>query len=236
MPACDASSAPVTPPRAGDRAGVRREPRAGDAAARRGPGRRATRAARRRRRRPLVTRPACDTTCAPVTPLPAGDPACGRCEPRARPAAARCRPGRRATRAARRARLRPLPTMPACDASSAPELRRPLLTRPATEPACPPQSTAQPCCIHTTLSAPCGFRCLRRSRTSYESGASHQASFASDWHAQRASGASHRAKKNPALCQGAGQWQQRRQFIRRRWAAWRSERPRGRRSDTARSS
>ena len=35
MPLRDASRAPVTPPRAGDRAGVRREPRAGDAAARR---------------------------------------------------------------------------------------------------------------------------------------------------------------------------------------------------------
>ena len=52
-PACDASCAPVTPPPAGDLAGVRRELRAGDAAARWRPGRRATRAARRRRRRPL---------------------------------------------------------------------------------------------------------------------------------------------------------------------------------------
>lgn len=128
------------------------------------------------------------------------------------------------------------PTPPACDASSAPELRCPLSTRPATEPACPPQSTAQPCCIHTTLSAPCGFTCLRRSRTGYESGACHQASSASDWHAQRASGASPGAKKNPALCQGAGQWQQRRQCISCTWAAWRSERPSWRRSDTGRSS
>ena len=104
------------------------------------------------------------------------------------------------------------------------------------EPACPPQSTAQPCCIHTTLSAPCGFKFLRRSRTSHESGAGHQVSFANDWHAQRASGASHRAKKNPALCQGAGQWQQRRQCIRRRWAPCCPERSYGRRPGTGRSS
>ena len=168
-------------------------------------------------------------------------------EQRAGAAPAPCRPCLRAmraarpicaaeTRAARRSCPCPLPTVPACHASSAPDLRGPPSIWPATAPACLPQSTAQPCCIHTTLSAPRGFMCMRRSRTGLKSGARHQANSVRDWLAQRASGASLQAKKNPALCQGAGQWQQRRQCIRRRWAAWRSERPLWRRSDTGRSS
>ena len=76
---------------------------------------------------------------APEPPPPPADHACVRCEQRAGAA----------------------PTPPACDASSAPELRCPLSTRPATEPACPPQSTA-----------PAFFSALLKNSTSARQGAS----------------------------------------------------------------
>ena len=196
----------------------------------------ATRPARRTRRIPLDTAPACDASRAPVPPLPPGDLAGVRREQGAGAAAAPWTPRRRATRAARRCGRSPLATWPACDASRAPDTPQPPGHRAAVETARPPQSTAPPCCIHTTLSAPRGITFMRRSRTSHESGASHQASFASDWHAQRASEASTGAKKNPTPCYGAGQGLQRCQYIRRRWAPCRRERPSGRLSGRGHSS
>ena len=190
----------------------------------------------------------CPASAAPTRDLCLhADDAPVRREQRAEAAHAPCRPCLRSTRAARpicAAPLRPglprtrdgMPTTAWRDASSAPDLRRPPSTWPATAPACRPQSTAQPCCIHTTLSAPRGFTCMRRSRTGYESGARHQANSVRDWLAQRASGASLQAKKNPALCQGAGQSQQCCQCINYTWVALHPERPSWRRSDRGHSS
>ena len=96
----------------------------------------------------------CPASAAPTRDLCLhADDALVRREQRAGAAPAPCRPGIRSTRAARpicAAPLRPgpprtrdgMPTTAWRDASSAPDLRRPPSTWPATAPACLPQSTA----------------------------------------------------------------------------------------------
>ena len=124
-----------------------------------------------------------DTTRPLETPLPPGHRASVRHQPPTGDAAATWTARASAMRAATWRRRCPLDTVRQRGASRAPDLRCPLPTWPAMATPCAQQSTAPPCCIHTTLSAPRGIKFTRRSRASYESEARHQASLASDWRA-----------------------------------------------------
>ena len=138
-----------------------------------------------------------DTTRPPDTPPPPGQRAPARCVLPPGHAAAPRTPRASAMRAATWTRRCPSDTARQLDASRPPETPLPPPTRPATEPARVPQSTAPPCCIHTTLSAPRCITFMRRSRTDHESGARHRANLVSECRVERGSAATPRGKKKP---------------------------------------